>query len=160
MGRQIIINSPASQKPVALKTVASIAPLVSLSKPELERRLRLKRSKAFVEAMTKLDAGCHLKDPNALNALIAAIQEELPEITIDKLPVGIVARCYLGDGHDVHTLDRTGGVLTHFKTWQSLPPLLERARSLALHAEYALVEVYVDSLCAIRATGEVSVITL
>jgi len=159
MGRQIIINPSASQTHIAFKTVAS-GPVVSLSKPELERRLRLKRSKAFVEAMTKLDAGFHLKDPNSLNALIAAIQEELPEITIDKLPIGVVARCYLGDGHDVHTLDRTGGIVTHFKTYESLPPLLERARSLALHVEYAFVEVYVDSLCAVRATGEVSMITI
>jgi hypothetical protein len=159
MGRSIITNRAAHKAP-ELAVTHPAGPTISLSKPEFERRLRFKRSQSFVEAMTKLDAGTHVKDPDTLKALIAAIQQELPEITIEKLPVGVIARCYLGDGHDVHTLDRAGGILAHFKTWQSLPPMLERARSLALHPEYAFVEVYVDSLCAVRVTGDVSVITI
>ena len=155
-----IINLPGVRTSPTLTISTSTNQTVVLSKPELERRLRLKRSRAYIEAMTKLDAGCHIGDPNAINALIVAIQQELPEISIEKQPLGIIARCYLGDGHDVHTLDRTLSILTHFKTYQPLPALLERARSLALHAEYSFVEVYVDSLRAVRSSGEVSAIPI
>jgi hypothetical protein len=108
--------------------------------------------------MTQLDAGCHCQDPRAVEALIAAIQQELPEVTIDKQPIGIVSRCYLGEDYEVHTLDRTGGIIQHYRRNQSLPPLLERARSLASHSEYLFVEVYVDSLVAVRSNGDTSYI--
>jgi hypothetical protein len=94
-----------------------------------------------------------------VEALIAAIQQELPEVTIDKLPIGIVSRCCLGEDYEVHTLDRTGGIIQHYRRRQSLPTLLERARSLALHSEYLFVEVYVDSLVAVRAGGETSIVS-
>jgi len=159
MARPIIHIPGVRTSPALTVGAAPIQPAV-LTKPELERRLRQKRSRAYVEAMTKLDAGSYTSDPNAINALIAAIQQELPEIRIEQQPLGIIARCYLGGGHDVHTLDRTLSILTHFKTYQPLPALLERGRSLALHTEYAFVEVYVDSLRAVRCGGEISVLNL
>jgi hypothetical protein len=108
--------------------------------------------------MTQLDAGCHCQAPRAVEALIAAIQQELPEVTIDKLPIGIVSRCFLGEDYEVHTLDRTGGIIQHYRRQQSLPASLERARSLALHSQYLFVEVYVDSLVAVRSNGDTSYI--
>jgi len=159
MGRQVIFGSASTARPPELTVAPPTSNLIQLSKADLERRLRTKRSARYLQAMTKLDAGCHVQDPKAVDALIAAIQEELPEVTIEKLPLGIVARCHLGNGYEVHTMDRAGGIVQHYKTCQSLPALLERARSLALHPQYDFVEVYVDSLLAVRTTGEVSLIT-
>jgi hypothetical protein len=129
-----------------------------MSKAEIEARLRQKRSANYIRTMTQLDAGCHCQDPRAVEALIAAIQQELPEVTIDKLPIGIVCRCFLGEDYEVYTLDRTGGIIQHYRRSQALPPLLERARSLASHSQYLFVEVYVDSLVAVRSNGETSYI--
>ena len=159
MGRRIIFGATNTAKPSELRVVPPIS-VAQLSKADLDRRLRMKRARQYVEAMTRLDAGGHLENSQVVEALIAAIQAELPEVTIDELPIGIVARCYLGNGYEVHTLDRTGGIVQHYKTHQSLPALLERARSLALHPQYDFVEVYVNSLIAVRNTGEASLVTI
>lgn len=157
MGRSVIINPVTGARPLDIRGVAPTTS-IKLSKGELESRLRQRRSTKYIRAMTELDAGCHCQDPRAVEALIAAIQEELPEVTIEKLPIGIVSRCHLGGDYEVHTLDRTGGIVEHYRMHQSLPPILERARSLALHSQYVFVEVYVDSMVAVRANGEVSLI--
>ena len=157
MGRSIIFSPLTSSRPLDIRATPQ-ASANKLSKAELELRLRQKRSANYIRTMTQLDAGCHCQDPRAVEALIAAIQQELPEVTIEKLPIGIVSRCFLGEDYEVHTLDRTGGIVQHYRRHQSLPPLLERARSLALHSQYLFVEVYVDSLVAIRSNGETSFI--
>ena len=157
MGRSIIFNPLTTSRPLDVRATPQ-ASSSKLSKADLESRLRQKRSANYIRTMTQLDAGCHCQDPRAVEALIAAIQQELPEVTIDKLPIGIVSRCFLGEDYEVHTLDRTGGIIQHYRRQQSLPPLLERARSLALHSEYLFVEVYVDSLVAVRSNGDTSYI--
>lgn len=157
MGRSIIFNPLTTSRPLDVRATPQ-ASSSKLSKADLEARLRQKRSANYIRTMTQLDAGCHCQDPRAVEALIAAIQQELPEVTIDKLPIGIVSRCFLGEDYEVHTLDRTGGIIQHYRRQQSLPPLLERARSLALHSEYLFVEVYVDSLVAVRSNGDTSYI--
>jgi len=157
MGRPIILSPLTTSTP--LKFTASVpGSSIKMSKAEIESRLRQKRSANYIRAMTQLDAGCHCQDPRAVEALIAAIQQELPEVTIDKLPVGVVSRCFLGEDYEVHTLDRDGGIVQHYRRHQALPPLLERARSLALHSQYLFVEVYVDSLVAVRSNGETAFI--
>jgi hypothetical protein len=158
MPRPIIINPLTTAQPLELKTIVPRSG-TALSKAELELRIRMKRSPKYMQTIKRLDAGGHCQDPRTMEALIAAIQEELPEVTIEKLPIGIVSRCCLGEDYEVHTLDRTGNIIQHYRKHQSLPPLLERARSLALHSQYAFVEVYVDSMAAVRANGEVSLIT-
>jgi hypothetical protein len=157
MGRSIIFNPLTTSRPLDVRATPQ-ASSSKLSKADLEARLRQKRSANYIRTMTQLDAGCHCQDPRAVEALITAIQQELPEVTIDKLPIGIVSRCFLGEDYEVHTLDRTGGIVQHYRRHQSLPPLLERARSLALHSEYLFVEVYVDSLVAVRSNGDTSYI--
>ncbi len=157
MGRSIIFNPLTTSRPLDIRATPQ-ASSNKLSKADLESRLRQKRSANYIRIMTQLDAGCHCQDPRAVEALIAAIQQELPEVTIDKLPIGIVCRCFLGEDYEVHTLDQTGGIMQHYRRHQSLPPLLERARSLALHSEYLFVEVYVDSLVAVRSNGDTSYI--
>jgi len=157
MGRSIIFNPLTTSRPLNIRGTPQ-ASSNKLSKADLESRLRQKRSANYIRTMTQLDAGCHCQDPRAVEALIAAIQQELPEVTIDKQPIGIVCRCFLGEDYEVHTLDRTGGIVQHYRRGQSLPPLLERARSLASHSQYLFVEVYVDSLVAVRSNGETSYI--
>ncbi len=158
MGRSIIFNPLTTSRPLDIRGAPQATSSNKLSKAELESRLRQKRTANYIRTMTQLDAGCHCQDPRAVEALIAAIQQELPEVTIDKLPIGIVARCCLGGDYEVHILDQTGGIVQHYRNHQSLPPLLERARSLALHSQYLFVEVYVDSLVAVRPNGETSLI--
>lgn len=128
------------------------------SQEQVNSRLRLKRSAAYVDAMHKLDAGGHTHNRQAIDALVAAITEEFPDIAIDQQPVGIVAKCYLGAPYDVHTLDRAGNIIQHYKSFQSLPPLLARGRALAVHAVYAFVEVYTDKVIAVTANGDTSIV--
>ncbi len=158
MSRQILFNTPGTLTTSALKGGTSRSSS-HLSKAELELRLRMKRSAKYIQTMTHLDAGGHCQDPKAVEALVAAIQEELPEVAIEKLPIGIVSRCHLGGDYEVHTVDRTGNICQHYKRHESLPSLLEAARGLATHPQYIFVEVYVDSIVAVRANGEVALIT-
>ena len=73
------------------------------------------------------------------------------------MPLGIVSRCYLGVPYEVHTLDLTShAIIAHYKTGQPLPPSFERARQLARHNAYAVVEVYAQKLLLIGDDGSVS----
>ena len=126
----------------------------------LQARLRQKRSSAYVQAVTQLDAGGHVHSPAATQALIDAIRNELPDVSIDALPFGIVSRCYLGAPYEVHTLDCSGSIIQHYKTHESLPATLERARSLAQHPAYAFIEVYGSRLIAVSSSGQTALIDL
>lgn len=129
-----------------------------VSQEQLNARLRMKRSSAYMEAIQKLDSGGHTHNREAVEALVAAITEEFPDITIDQQPVGIVAKCYLGAPYEVHTLDRVGNIIQHYKSFESLPPLLARGRALAMHAQYAFVEVYTDKVIAVTTNGDTSIV--
>jgi hypothetical protein len=130
----------------------------SIQGPQLLHRLRQTRSSAYVEAMKRLDIGTHHADRSALDSLIAGIANEFPELGIDQRPKGIVSRCYLGAPYEVHICDLGGGIVEHFETFRSMPPLYERARQLAGHASYAFIEVYDDTMRAVSLDGSVSVI--
>ena len=130
----------------------------ALSTHAIESRLRQKRSQTYLDAIGKLDAGTHTCSRHDVDALLAAIRAELPEITIDQLPLGIVAKCYLGSPFEVHTLERVGQIIRHYKTHEALPGGLERARHLARHPAYAFIEVYTDRLIAVAANGDTSLL--
>ena len=155
MPRPIFLNR---EKTYTNLSVDCFAPTTVLSPMQLERKLRQKRSSKYIEAMTKLDAGGHAENKEIIQALIDAIREEMPEITIDQLPIGIVAKCYLEPPHEVHCLETDGSIIKHYKSFESLPPLLERARSLAIHGGYAFIEVYHDCLRAVKNDGTISVV--
>lgn len=158
MPRPILGSSYSETKTGSVQS-APIAPLrPSLHGPKLQQRLRQVRSKAYVEAITRLDGGAHHADRTALESLVEAIANEFPELGIEQRPVGIVSRCYLGAPYEVHICDLGGGIIEHFETFRSMPPLFERARPLALHTAYAFVEVYADTLRAVSIDGAVSVI--
>ena len=105
MVRSLLGAQPSTSTPT-LATSARVTP--SLSGAALQARLRLKRSSAYIQAVTRLDAGGHVHSPTATQALIDAIRQELPDVSVDALPHGIVARCYLGAPFEVHTLDCSG----------------------------------------------------
>lgn len=109
-------------------------------------------------AMAKLDAGAHASTRDAVEKLQAALDEELGELGADQLPIGLVGRCYLGAPYEVHRFDRVGCIIEHYKTGQSLPLGMERARALAAHPRYAFIEVYRDRLVAVAADGTTSVV--
>lgn len=142
----------------------SIAPapssrvLSKLSTDQVESRLRQKRSPAYIEAIAKLDAGGHVQTRESINALLVAIETELPEVSVDSWPSGYVAKCYLGKPYEVHSLNRAGSIISHYKAGQALPDGMERARGLAEHGGYAFIEVYSDKLIAVAANGDISLV--
>ena len=130
----------------------------ALTGARLQLRLRQQRSKSYIESMKRLDAGTHEQNREGLHALLEAMNAEFPELTIEQRPIGVVSRCYLGAPYVVHICDLSGNIVEHFESYRSMPAPFERARLLALHAAYALIEVYPDTLRAISADGSVSVI--
>lgn len=139
-------------------STTNFTPMTVTSPMELDRKLRQKRSSKYMEAITKLDSGGHTPNTALIRALIDAIIEELPEITIEQLPLGIVAKCYLEPPHDVHCLDREGSIINHYKSFESMPSALEKARGLAIHGCYVFVEVYRDCLRAVKKDGTITVV--
>jgi hypothetical protein len=165
MTRQIL-NTPAAKAPSTVSVTGKIddrARTQVAAGPRLERRLKQPRSLAFVEAMTKLDAGTHVRDSRAVEALIDAIDTEFADLTIDQRPLGFVVRCYLGPEYEVHILDLTAtSIVAHYRFGQAMPEPFERARALAVHQSgaalntYALVEVYSDRVVLVAPGGTVS----
>jgi hypothetical protein len=131
----------------------------AMDKMKLDRLLRKPRSKQYMDALHKLDAGGHTHNQAKVNEIINTIKNEFPEVELNGILLGYVSICYLGKPYEVHTLDMTGEIIEHYKTGQSLPGGLEKARSIALHGGYDYIEVYVDCCRAISATGAVSVIS-
>lgn len=129
-----------------------------MDKMKLDRLLRKSRSKEYMEAMHKLDAGGHVHNQHKVNDIINAIKHEFPEVEISGILLGCVSICYLGKPYEVHTIDLTGGIIEHYKVGEKLPNGLEKARSIALRGGYDFIEVYIDCCRAISSTGSVSVI--
>lgn len=130
-----------------------------MDKMKLDKLLRKSRSKEYMEALHKLDAGGHVHNQNKVNDIINTIKSEFPEVELSGILLGYVAICYLGRPYEVHTLDITGGIIEHYKSGQTLPGGLEKARSIAMRGGYDFIEVYVDCCRAISSNGAVSVIS-
>ena len=129
-----------------------------MDKLQVDRLLRKPRSKEYMEALRKLDAGGHVQNQNQVNEIINIIKSEFPELEITNILLGYVSICYLGKPYEVHTLTMMGGIIEHYKKGQILPNGLEKARTIAMRGGYEFIEVYVDHLRAISANGSVSVI--
>lgn len=152
--RRIILNNPEQGEQFSALS-ATPRKKAKLSEVELERRLRDKRSNRYIEALKTLDSGHLAVNSAEYNDLIEAIREELPDP--DAL-LGVVAKCYLGDPYEVHTLDLAGGIIEHYPPYKPLPSSLERARSLARHDDYAFVEVYLGKMVVIKHDGSTSLV--
>lgn len=130
-----------------------------MDKMRLDRLLRKPRSKEYMQALHKLDAGGHVHNQHKVNEIIDAIRNEFPDVEISGIMLGIVSICYLGEPYEVHTLDITGQIIEHYKKGQPLPGGLEKARSIAMRGGYDFIEVYVDCCRAVSSNGTVSVIS-
>ncbi|WP_028549013.1 hypothetical protein [Paenibacillus sp. UNC451MF] len=153
--RKPIIN--ASQKvDLQLKTDTVTRTTVELTGLALEKRLKQKRSQAFVESMVKLDAMGAICDHSKVQELIQSIHNEFGELKPHQFLIGIVAECFLGSPYEVHTLDLRQEIVQHYKVGEPLPSGMEKARELAKHPSYAYIEVYTDHIGAVSSTGYVA----
>lgn len=84
----------------------------------INRLLRKQRSKAYLDALCKLDAGGHVHNSKQVEEIQKAIRSEFPEVELVGILIGYVAICYLGKPYEVHTLDFTGNIIEHYKAGQ------------------------------------------
>lgn len=131
-----------------------------IDKMKVDRLLRKTRSKEYMQALHKLDAGGHVHNQHKVNEIIDTIRNEFPDLEISGIMLGIVSICYLGKPYEVHTLDITGQIIEHYKSGNVLPGGLEKARSIAMRGGYDFIEVYVDCCRAVSSNGSVSVISV
>jgi hypothetical protein len=121
-----------------------------------DRELLKRRSKRYMELISGLDAKT-LTDTKGMADLMNAIQEEFGTADIANLPLGILAKCFLGHPHEVHTLDLSVNlIIKHYKISEPLPEGFEKARILAKHNAYVFVEIYRDKIILIREDGSAS----
>lgn len=128
-------------------------------KMKLDRVLRKRRSKEYMDAFHKLDVGGHVHNQKKVNDIINVIRSEFPEVQLSGMLLGYVSVCYLGRPYEVHTLSIEGGIIEHFQSGHPLPNGMEKARSIAMRGGYDFIEVYVDCCRAVSANGSVSVIS-
>lgn len=118
-----------------------------------DREVLKKRSKKYLDLIAGLDSKT-LSHTKGINELITAIQEEFGTAELPNLPIGIVAKCFLGHPYEVHTLDLSGSqIIKHYKASETMKADFEKARTVALHNAYAMVEVYKDKIILIREDG-------
>ena len=129
-----------------------------MTQMQMDRLLRKPRSKKYMDAMHRLDAGGHTMNQHKVDSIIDAIREEFPEVELQGVLLGVISKCYLGDPYEVHTLDLIGDIIEHYKRGQTLPNNMEKARTLAIRGGYDFIEVYVDCCRAISSNGTVAVI--
>ena len=139
--------------------ILSVTPMqTQLNSMQIDRLLRKKRSKKYMEAVHQLDAGGHVNNRQKIDEIIATVKNEFPEVELSGIFLGIVSICYLGKPYEVHTLDMTGNIITHYKAGEMLPEGMEKARGIAIHGGYDYIEVYSDCLRAVSSDGMVAVI--
>ena len=154
-----ILNSYQSQKQTqASHIMNSNLKQSQIDKLSLDRLLRKSRSKEYMDAIHQLDAGGHVHNKKEVNEIINTIKSEFPDVDINGILLGFVAKCYLGAPYEAHTLDLVGEIIEHYKRGETLPGGLDKAKSIALHGGYDFIEVYTDCCRAISSNGSVSVI--
>jgi len=118
-----------------------------------DRIMLQKRSKKYIQTLTSLDLGA-LTATQGFAELVDKLKTEFGELGITEYPLGVVSKCYLGHPYEVHVLDLSGTqIVEHYKKGESLPPLLEKARNLALNNSYAMIEVYINKMILVKEDG-------
>ncbi len=118
-----------------------------------DKELLRKRSKRYMELIASIDTKT-VSDTQGMNDLMRALQDEFGTAELQSLPMGIVSKCFLGHPYEVHTLDLTATqIVEHYKRGEAMPGDYEKARTLAMHNAYAIVEVYRDKMILIRDDG-------
>lgn len=112
-----------------------------------------KRSKEYINFITKLE-NIDVYKINGFKELTDQISNEIGPLGFSSSPLGILAKCFLGAPFDVHILGLEGEIiLNHYKASEPLPPSYSKARLLALHNQYSIVEVYNDKFILIDLEG-------
>lgn len=112
-----------------------------------------KRSKDYIKMMMNLDLNT-LTETQGMETLLNKIKEEFGSVSGPDELLGIVSKCFLGHPFEVHTLDLTGSIIIrHYERDNLLPDNFEKARVMAIHNAYALVEVYKDKMILVREDG-------
>ncbi len=160
MARQLLIRSSNQENNILSATDRSQQQKrhQQTDQRKLDQMLRKTRSKEYMAAIHRLDAGGRVHNQDQVNEIINTIKKEFPEIELKGILLGYVAICYLGKPYEVHTLDMEGGIIKHYPSGQSLPDGMEKARGIAMYGGYDFIEVYVDCCRAVSANGMVSVI--
>lgn len=152
------INQTQTQSILNVNQQQNTKSLQQMDKMKFERLLRQPRSKKYVQAICKLDAGGHVHNQEKINEILNTIKNELPEVMLPDILIGYVAICCLGCPYEVHTLSISGSIIKHYKEGEPLPDGMEKARSIAIRGGYAFIEVYTDCCRAVSSDGTVSVI--
>jgi len=173
-----ILKPQTQTESVLSLTKKSNQEMTQADKMKLDRLLRKPRSKAYLDAIKRLDAGGHTCNAQAMKEIVDAIRQEFPEVELQGVLLGVVSECFLGAPYEVHTINinelfegvfdgppGVGGttgvgyrIIEHYKTGQPLPGGMEKARGLAMQGCYDCIEVYVECCRAIAPDGSVSVI--
>ena len=112
-----------------------------------------KRSKVYINFLTSLE-NIDAYKLNGYKELTDQISKEIGPLGMPTSPIGILAKCFLGVPYDVHILGLEGEIiLNHYKVSEILPPDFSKARNLAIHNQYAIVEVYKDKFVLIDTDG-------
>ena len=118
-----------------------------------DRDILKKRSEKYLNLIKTMDTEL-LIETRGREDMMAKIHEEFGFAQLADLPIGILAKCYLGHPHEVHTLDLSAGqIIKHYTIGEPLPEHFEKARTFAKHNAYLFVEVYKDKLILIREDG-------
>ena len=158
MPRPMLNPSQPKKQTQASHIMTSNLKQPQIDKLSLDRLLRKSRSKEYMDAIHQLDAGGHVHNKKEVNEIINTIKSEFPDVDINGILLGFVAKCYLGAPYEAHTLDLVGEIIEHYKRGEILPGGLDKAKSIALHGGYDFIEVYTDCCRAISSNGSVSVI--
>jgi len=131
---------------------AQVAPAASVP-PHVVAQRRKRRSREIVDAVTRLDS---CTDDQTRKELLEWTDELYAERDTGAL-VGLFGTCHLGHGYVDHLMDLAGGILTHYKPSDNVPPAFELARPLARNSAYLFIEVYSDGqVVPVRADGSVA----
>jgi hypothetical protein len=118
-----------------------------------DRDILKKRSQQYLNLLKGIDTELST-ETRGKEKLMGKIQEEFGTAELANLPLGILAKCFLGHPHEVHTLDLVANqIIKHYKIGEPLPDHFEKARTLAKHNAYAFVEIFKDKLILIREDG-------
>lgn len=143
MGRLILSENDGFSRKENIMTGTAIS----------QKTLLKNRSANYINLMSKFDTIVST-ETRGIDQLINIIQEEFGNAELVSFPIGILSKCYLGHPFDVHTLDLSGNnIVRHFKVSEPLPDGFEKARSLAVHNSYALIEIYKDCIVLVRSDG-------
>lgn len=152
MNKKLIIpgiNQNLTQKSTKVDSQALRSPSLSTKK----------RSVDYIRFISKIE-NLEGHSVNGFKELIDKISVEIGPLGLPTSPIGILAKCFLGAPFDVHILSLNGDIiLNHYKVSEQLPPDYAKARILAIHNQYSIVEVYNDKFVLIDLEGNTTNLT-